>query len=98
MIAKPDSNRLCLAPSVSTAQAPGHDHTAHVTSTWYHQPVLWLGIVVFVASIAGCVWLIVVSVRYADTPLSTSQAVFGVPASAHSAARAPPESPTDQQP
>ena len=67
------------------------DGTAHAKMGWYHQPVLWLGIAVFVASIAGCVWLIVVSVRYADTPLSTSQAVFGVPASAHSAARAPPQ-------
>lgn len=64
-------------------------NTAHVASAWYHQPVLWLGIAVFLASIAGCVWLIVVSVRYADTPLNTSQPVFGVPASAHSAARAP---------
>lgn len=75
-----------------------HDNTAHADTGWYHQPVLWLGIAVFVASIAGCVWLIVVSVRYADTPLSTSQAVFGVPASAHSAARAPPQSPPDPKP
>jgi hypothetical protein len=65
-------------------------NAAHAASAWYHQPVLWLGIAVFLASIAGCVWLIVVSVRYADTPLSTSPPVFGVPASAHSAARAPP--------
>jgi hypothetical protein len=69
-------------------------NTAHAASAWYHQPVLWLGIAVFLASIAGCVWLIVVSVRYADTPLSTSRPVFGVPASAHSPARAqaPPAS------
>ena len=70
----------------------------NAASAWYHQPVLWLGIAVFVASIAGCVWLIVVSVRYTDTPLSTAQAVFGVPASARSAARAPPESPPDAKP
>jgi hypothetical protein len=69
-----------------------NDNTAHAASAWYHQPVLWLGIVVFVASMAGCVWLIVVSVRYADTPLNPSQqAVFGVPASAHSAPPAPPD-------
>ncbi|TAL89838.1 MAG: hypothetical protein EPN69_11090 [Rhodanobacter sp.] len=65
-----------------------HDNTLHAGSAWYHQPVLWLGIAVFLASLAGCGWLIVVSVRYADTPLSTSQAVFGVPASA---AQPPPD-------
>jgi hypothetical protein len=52
---------------------------------WYRQPVLWLGVAVFVASMAGCVWIIVVSARHADTPLDTShtETVFGVPASAH---------------
>jgi hypothetical protein len=66
------------------------DHPVHVASAWYHQPVAWLGIAVFVASLAGCVWLITVSARYADTPLATSHAVFGVPVSAHSAPRPPP--------
>ena len=99
MIEKLDSNPLCLARSVSTAPAPSHDNAAPATSAWYHQPVLWLGIAVFAASIAGCVWLIVVSVRYADTPLSSSShAVFGVPAGAHSAARAPPQPPPDPKP
>lgn len=63
-------------------------------SSWYRQPVLWLGIAVFLASIAGCIWLIVVSVRYADTPLTTSQSVFGVPVSARSAAPPAPASST----
>jgi hypothetical protein len=54
-------------------------------ASWYRQPVVWLGAAVFVASMAGCVWLIVVSIRYADTPLPTSHAVFGVPVSAHTA-------------
>ena len=40
-------------------------------SAWYRQPIVWLGAFVFVASIAGCVWLIVVGTRYADTPLDT---------------------------
>ncbi len=70
-----------------------NDNTRHAGSAWYHQPVLWLGIAVFAASLAGCVWLIVVSVRYADTPLDTSQAVFGVPVSAHSAAQPPTDPP-----
>jgi hypothetical protein len=51
---------------------------------WYQQPVLWLGIAVFVASLAGCVWIIVASTRSADIPLETAHTVFGVPASAHS--------------
>jgi len=62
-----------------------NDIGSHAASAWYRQPVLWLGAFIFVASLAGCVWLIVVSVRYADTPLTTgSHAVFGVPVAAHS--------------
>ena len=61
------------------------------TAGWQRQPVLWLGVAVFLASMAGCIWIIVMSVRYADTPLETSHAVFGVPVSAHSGA-APPAS------
>lgn len=76
-----------------------NDNAAHAGSAWYHQPVLWLGIAVFLASLAGCVWLIVVSVRYADTPLDTSShAVFGVPASAHSAPDTPSGSIPDPKP
>lgn len=51
---------------------------------WYHQPVLWLGIAVFVVSMLGCVWIIVASTRSADVPLQTAHVVFGVPASARS--------------
>lgn len=36
---------------------------------WYRQPVLWLGLAIFIASLAGCVWMIVLGTRYADTPL-----------------------------
>ena len=71
-----------------------HDDARHATSAWYRQPVAWLGMLVFVASLAGCGWLIVVSIRYADTPLTTSHAVFGVPVSAHSAPPAPPPAAT----
>ena len=63
-----------------------HDIGARTASAWYRQPVLWLGAFIFAASLAGCVWLIAVSVRYADTPLTTSShAVFGVPVASHSA-------------
>jgi len=70
--------------------AADDDIGAHAASAWYRQPVLWLGIAVFAFSMVGCVWIIVVSVRYADTPLDTSHAVFGVPVSAHSTPRPPP--------
>ncbi|MBV6305846.1 hypothetical protein KVP10_13185 [Candidimonas humi] len=44
--------------------------------------MLWLGLLVFVAALAGCVWIIVASHRHADTPLPTARTVFGVPLSA----------------
>jgi len=55
---------------------------------WHRQPILWLGIAVFIASMAGCVWIIVAGTRSADIPLETSHTVFGVPASARSSHRA----------
>jgi hypothetical protein len=56
-------------------------HTA-----WYRQPVVWLGVLVFAASIAGCVWIIMAGQQHADTPLETGRsAIFGVPATPHSA-------------
>lgn len=60
---------------------------------WYRQPVLWLGGVIFVASLAGCVWMIVLGASHADTPLDTSHTVFGVPVSAHSSPQHPPTDP-----
>lgn len=38
-------------------------------AAWYHQPVLWLGVAVFAASLIGCAVLIVAGARYADPPL-----------------------------
>lgn len=67
-----------------------HDIAARTASAWYRQPVLWLGIAVFLASIAGCVWMIVLGARHADTPLNTSHTIFGVPISAHSSPQRPP--------
>ncbi|HNC69635.1 MAG TPA: hypothetical protein PKZ77_04030 [Pseudomonadales bacterium] len=40
---------------------------------------MWLGIAVFVASLAGCIWLIVVGARYEDTAIPAGNRVFGVP-------------------
>jgi hypothetical protein len=36
---------------------------------WYRQGIVWLGVAVFAASIAGCIWLIVVAGRNADPEL-----------------------------
>lgn len=53
---------------------------------WYRQPLLWLGALIFVASLAGCVWMVVLGARHADTPVPThSTGAFGVPMGAHSA-------------
>jgi hypothetical protein len=46
---------------------------------WYRQPVLWLGALLFVASLAGCVWMIVMAERHADPAVPTDEAVFNVP-------------------
>lgn len=63
------------------------DSTSPTQGTaWYRLPVVWLGIVVFAASLAGCAWIIVASVRYADEPLPLAgHAVLGVPAHARPA-------------
>jgi hypothetical protein len=51
---------------------------------WYRVPVVWLGVLVFAASMAGCVWIIVASVQYGDEPVPAgSHSVMGVPAHAH---------------
>lgn len=49
---------------------------------WYRQPILWLGMVLFVASLAGCVWLIVVAQRHVDPAVPTAEALFKVPVTA----------------
>lgn len=36
---------------------------------WYRQPVLWLGAAILAASLAGCVWMIVLGSRHVDVPL-----------------------------
>jgi hypothetical protein len=58
---------------------------------WYRQPIVWLGAAIFLASLAGCVWIIVAAARHADPPVHAATAgVLGVPSSARSA-RTPPE-------
>ena len=37
--------------------------------SWYSLPVVWLGAAIFVASLAGCIGLILSASRYPDEPL-----------------------------
>jgi hypothetical protein len=48
---------------------------------WYRQPVLWLGAAILVASLAGCVWMIVLGARHADVPVEGAHphALLGMP-------------------
>ncbi|HEY9111679.1 MAG TPA: hypothetical protein VIM92_07900 [Rhodanobacteraceae bacterium] len=53
---------------------------------WYRLPVVWLGVLVFAASMAGCVWIIVASMQYRDEPIPVNtHSVMGVPAHPHAA-------------
>ncbi len=59
---------------------------------WYRQPVLWLGALLFGASLAGCVWMIVLGARHADPPVPLAgDSVFKVPLAAP---RLPPPAPS----
>ncbi|HET8899020.1 MAG TPA: hypothetical protein VFN09_09650 [Rhodanobacteraceae bacterium] len=63
---------------------PRHDGHA-----WYRQPILWLSVVIFIASMAGCIWMIAVSLRYDETPTHHSQSLLGVPTSSRSTSAGP---------
>ena len=48
---------------------------------WYRLPIAWLGMAVFLASIAGCIGVIVLASRYADEPLPVAgERLLKVPA------------------
>lgn len=46
---------------------------------WYRQPIIWLGTAILVASLAGCVLLIILGARYADEPLPVEGPAFRIP-------------------
>ena len=46
------------------------DRRSNAGSPW-RQPVLWLGALIFLASLAGCALMIVLAMRHADPALST---------------------------
>ncbi|RAP55705.1 hypothetical protein [Oleiagrimonas sp. MCCC 1A03011] len=61
------------------------------SDAWYAQPVLWLGMAIFAGLMAGCVWVVVVSLRHDETPKHGSHhAILGVPVSTRSSS--PPAS------
>jgi hypothetical protein len=43
-----------------------------VREPWYSLPVVWLGAAILIASLAGCIGLIVSASRYPDEPLRLS--------------------------
>lgn len=51
----------------SAAPGPGAPRADGVG--WYRHPLSWLGALIFLASLAGCVWLIVMAQRYPDPAL-----------------------------
>jgi hypothetical protein len=38
---------------------------------WFRQPVVWLGALILAASIAGCVVMIVLAMRFPDPPFDS---------------------------
>ena len=47
---------------------------------WYRQPILWLGAVILAASLAGCIWMIVLAVQHPDELThEPARSVLGVP-------------------
>lgn len=51
------------------------------TLRWYRVPVLWLGIVLLTASVAGCIGMILVAMQYPDEPVAVgSERLLKMPA------------------
>ncbi|MCC6193731.1 MAG: hypothetical protein IT518_04610 [Burkholderiales bacterium] len=59
--------------------APADDLTKPPPAGAFRQPVVWLGAAILVATIAGCIATIVISLRYADTPVESPRSAFKVP-------------------
>lgn len=57
---------------------------------WHRLPIAWLGVAIFIASIAGCIGVIVLASRYPDEPLPVGgERLLQIPATraAHYAAK-----------
>ena len=64
-----------------TAAAPRAERTPIAADdAWWRQPVLWLGAAILLASLAGCIVMLMLAARHADTPLPKAAAeVMRVP-------------------
>lgn len=63
-------------------------------AAWYRQPILWLGGLVFGATLVGCVVMIVLGVRYDDEAVPTAGSmILKMPLARPDAASDPPEAP-----
>lgn len=48
---------------------------------WYQQPIAWLGLLIFAASLAGCISMIMLAAQHDDPPLTnTTETSFKIPA------------------
>jgi len=54
-------------------------HADRTRSAWYHQPVAWLGALLFAASLAGCLLMIVLGARHPDEALPTGGEIMKMP-------------------
>jgi hypothetical protein len=72
------------SPRGYTPNRARHDdvNTERGGGKWFRQPVVWLGALIFVASLIGCIVTIVLAARDADAPVATTGAtVMKVPSS-----------------
>lgn len=65
---------------------------------WYRQPIAWLGVAIFIVSMAGCIHLILFALAHEDPPLvvADKEASFRIPATRQSPQASdtqPPERP-----
>jgi hypothetical protein len=66
----------------------GADVTTTAGGHWYRQSILWLGAAIFIASLAGCIGMVLLGARYADEPLPVSSEQLLKMPTAHPADRA----------
>jgi hypothetical protein len=64
--ARPSMQPSMRSPMQSLAQRPMQPGAP---GPWHRQPILWLGALVLVASLAGCLLMIALALRHADVPV-----------------------------
>ncbi len=72
-----------IVKSKASDNPPGVNHDA-----WYRQPILWLGAVITVAILGGCIATVVIAVRQPDARLDgPARGILGMPTDQPAAAR-----------